>query len=100
MKHEKIVWNPAAREWVCARCGRASQETNVHAAHDQLDRYDCRQPTAFKGEAGTETTRLVRDPFLSLSPGRVQRSSSRFRVRTAEGIPLIQLDTFDDKARV
>jgi hypothetical protein len=97
MKHERIIWNPAAREWVCARCGRASQETNVHAAHDQLDRYDCRQSRGVEGAAGIETTRIMRDPFRALSPGPTQRSSSRFSVKAADGIPLIQLDTFDDK---
>jgi hypothetical protein len=97
MRHAKIIWNPGAREWVCAGCGRTSHETNVHAAHDQLDRYECRQSTAFKGEADTETTRIMKDPFRALSPGRTQRSGSRFRVKTAEGTPVIQLDTFDDK---
>ena len=70
----------------------------MHAAHEQLDRYDCRsQSPTFKGEAGTETTRKIKDPFSALSPGPTQRSGSRFRVKTAEGAPVIQLDMFDDK---
>ena len=100
MKHEKIIWEPGARGWICAQCGRTSNETNVHAAHEQLDRYDCRlnSTEASKTEPGTETSRFIKKSFGTLSLSPTERSGSRFAVRTVEGKAVIQLELFHGTA--
>jgi hypothetical protein len=99
MKHEKIIWEPGAREWVCAQCGRSSDQTNVHAAHAELDQYDCRPasgeaPTA---DPGTETALFTRKPLSAFSTApKTERSGSRFRANIGEGKPVIELELFHD----
>ena len=93
MKHLNIGWNPATKEWFCAKCGRTSGHANVHDAHKALDQYECQVPSVESPKAapGTETTRLIRKPFnMTL---RAERSGCRFAVaKTDEGKPVIQLE--------
>src|SRR5258708_5599131 len=98
MKHEKLIWDPGTREWICIQCGRASNETNVHFAQEKLDRYDCRPlGGAPKAEPGTETARFAKKPFSTFSAtSKPERSGSRFVVRTDEAKPVIQLELFHD----
>jgi hypothetical protein len=96
MRHEKIIWEPGTREWSCARCGRTSDQTNVHAAHSELDQYDCRPPS---GEVTTadETARFTRKPLSAFSTApKTERSGSRFRANIREGKPVIELELFHD----
>ena len=93
MKHLNIGWNPATKEWFCAKCGRTSDHANVHEAHKELDQYECQVPSVESPRAapGTETTRLMRKPFnMTL---RAERSGCRFVVaKTDERRPVIQLE--------
>jgi hypothetical protein len=97
MKHLNIGWNPATKEWFCAKCGRTSDDANVHDAHKELDQYECQVPSVESPRAapGTETKRLIRKPFnMTL---RAERSGCRFAVaKTDEGKPVIQLELFHD----
>ena len=97
MKHLNIGWNPATKEWFCAKCGRTSDRANVHDAHKELDQYECRGPSAESPRAapGTETTRVMRKPFSMTL--RTERSGCRFVVaKTDEGKRVIKLELFDD----
>ena len=101
MKHEKLIWDPGTREWICIQCGRASNETNVHSAQEKLDRYDCRPlegaPKPSKAEPGTETARFTKKTFSTFgASAKPERSGSRFVVRTDEAKPVIQLELFHD----
>jgi hypothetical protein len=97
MKHLNIGWNPATREWFCAKCGRTSDHARVQDAHVELDQYECQVPSVEGPRAapGTETVRLMRKPFnMTL---RAERSGCRFVVaKTAEGKPVITLELFHD----
>ena len=97
MKHEQILWNSGTREWFCAKCGRTSDRSTVHAAQGELDQYECHVPSVEAPSAapGTETMRLIRKPF-KMTP-RTERSGSRFVVaNTDDGMPLIRLELFHE----
>jgi hypothetical protein len=98
MKHEKLIWDPGTREWICIQCGSASNETNEHSAQEKLDRYHCRPlEGAPKAEAGTETARFTKKTFSTFgASAKPERSGSRFVVRTDEAKPVIQLELFHD----
>jgi len=90
MKHLSVHWNPATREWYCARCGRTSDHTSVQEAHVELDQYDCQLTSVEIPSAppGTATTRLIRKPYRMRL--KTERSGSRFVVtNTDDGRPLI-----------
>jgi hypothetical protein len=97
MKHLNIGWNPATKEWFCAKCGGTSDHANVHDAHKALDQYECQVPSVESPRAapGTETTRLIRKPFnMTL---RAERSGCRFVfAKIDDGKPMIQLELFHD----
>jgi hypothetical protein len=97
MKHLNIGWNPATKEWFCAKCGRTSDHAKVQDAHLELDQYECQIPSVESSRAapGTETVRLTRKPFnMSL---RAERSGCRFAVaKTDEGKLVIKLELFHD----
>ncbi len=97
MKHLNIGWNPATKEWFCAKCGRTSDHSNVHDAHKELDQYECQVPSVERSGAvpGTETVRLIRKPFNMTV--RTERSGCRFAVtKTDEGKPVVKLELFHD----
>jgi hypothetical protein len=98
MRHEKLIWDPGTREWICVQCGRTSDETNVHSAQEKLDQYDCRSlKGAPKVESGTETARFAKKTFgMFTAISKPERSGSRFVVRTDEAKPVIQLELFHD----
>jgi hypothetical protein len=97
MKHVNIGWNPATKEWFCAKCGRTSAHARVQDAHVELDQYECQVPLVESPRAapGTETTRLIRKPFnMTL---RAERSGCRFVVAQIDnGKPVLQLELFHD----
>lgn len=43
-RHNDIRWNPATKEWFCAKCGRASQQAGKQGACLELERYKCELP--------------------------------------------------------
>jgi hypothetical protein len=96
MKHLDIRWNPLTLQWFCTKCGRTSDQTNVHAAHEKLDQYECQIPSVEvpRAEPGIETVGLMKKPY-KMTP-KSERSGSRFVVRTDEGKPVIQLELFHD----
>ena len=97
MKHLNIGWNPATKEWFCAKCGRTSGHANVHDAHKGLDQYECQVPSveSLGAAPGTETTRIIRKP--SNMTVRTERSGCRFAVaKTDEGKPVVKLELFHD----
>jgi hypothetical protein len=44
MKHLKIIWNPAIKQWFCSKCGRTSDQVSEQQARTELDRCECRIP--------------------------------------------------------
>ena len=98
MRHEKLIWDPGTREWICVQCGRTSDETNVHSAQEKLDQYDCRSLKGSpKVESGTETARFAKKTFsMFTASSKPERSGSRFVLRTDEAKPVIQLELFHD----
>lgn len=96
MKHEGLRWNPAIQVWFCTRCGRTSSEASVFDAQKELDRQECRVPSADVSSTapGTETTRLIKKSYkMTLN---VERGGIRFAVKTVEDKAFIQLDLFHD----
>jgi len=41
VKHPKIEWNAATKEWFCIRCFRTSDPTNKLDAERELSEFDC-----------------------------------------------------------
>src|SRR5207248_8946241 len=96
MKHLNILWNPATKEWSCAKCGHTSDHATVEAAHVELDQYECEISSEGPIAAvGTETTRLIKKLFNMTV--RKERGGCRFTVaQIGEGKPVIQLELFHD----
>jgi hypothetical protein len=44
MEHSEILWNPALKEWFCARCGRTSDHVTKNDAEEELAQFDCSLP--------------------------------------------------------
>ena len=44
MKHENIIWNHAARLWLCTRCGQTSGQVDEKAALLELEQRQCHLP--------------------------------------------------------
>jgi hypothetical protein len=44
MGHEHLIWNPATKEWFCARCGTTSDHTIEDDARLELEQHLCRMP--------------------------------------------------------
>jgi hypothetical protein len=44
MKHLKIIWNPAIKQWFCSKCGRTSDHVSELQARAELDRCECQIP--------------------------------------------------------
>lgn len=42
--HKDLRWNPATKEWFCAKCGRTSQQAGKQRACRELERYKCELP--------------------------------------------------------
>ena len=41
VKHPKIEWNAATKEWFCIRCFRTSDHTTKLDAERELSEFDC-----------------------------------------------------------
>jgi hypothetical protein len=37
MRHENAVWNPAAQEWFCTKCGQTLDQISEKDAHLKLE---------------------------------------------------------------
>ena len=98
MRHEKLIWDPGTREWICIECGHTSNDENLHSAQEKLDRYDCRPlQGAPKAEPGTETARFTKKTLSTFgASSKPERSGSRFVVKTDEAKPVIHLELFHD----
>lgn len=79
MKHLSVRWNPATREWYCARCGRTSDYTSVQEANVELDQYDCKLASVEVPSAppGTATTRLIKETSQNDAENRTERQPVR-----------------------
>jgi hypothetical protein len=95
MNHENLLWNAATKKWFCTRCGRTSDNASVFEAQSALERYECQLPSIkiSNAPAGTETTRLMRNPVL---PAKIERSGSRFLAVLRDHGPEIRLELFHE----
>jgi hypothetical protein len=65
MKHARIIWNSAMKQWFCATCGRTSDHARESDAREELDHYECQVPyvQAAENAPGEETVQLIQKPF-------------------------------------
>ena len=64
-QHLNLAWNPATKEWFCAKCGRTSDHALEHDAQVEVNQYDCRVPSVEVSTPapGTKTMRLMKKSY-------------------------------------
>jgi len=72
MKHSRIIWNSAIKQWFCPTCGRTSDLPSESDARQEVEQHECQVPFVQVPEnaPGEETVQLIQTPFKMVPRGR------------------------------